>query len=751
MTAPPVRGKWLQRSWLVGTLVVGLLAAPFAASDSPDEGQSAAAAEVPSKVLPDPTAAMAGYFIENVGQATDGVRFYTTGNPSLAFLDDGVMFVISEKRRSGLGLEDIPARQSPGLGPTADISRSPTSHAYLIRFEGANRILPAGNDELSFHSNFFTGADSGLWRKGVRNYGEVVYSALYDGVTLAYHVTPQGTKYEFLVERGGDPSRIVMTYSGVDSIGLDRGDLVVLTPLGEVRDSAPVAFQGRDAVSCTFVLRAPRSVGFACASRDPSRLLVIDPLIYSTFLGGPGYGGCISIDVGPQGNAYLTGWRDAPGFPVTPGAVNRTYHGGEEAFIAELDATGGSLVYATYIGGSGDDRGYALVLDPGGFAVITGRTNSPDFPVTAGAFSTSYGGGGVFGDAFITKLSPDGSALAYSSYLGGSSDDTASGITLDTVEDVYITGETYSDDFPVTPGAFQGTMKASSAAFVAKLDPTGSALAYSTFLAGSAFSEGVGVKVDVAGNAYVFGFAGWRDFPVTQGAFDTTFDGASDAFVTKLNPAGTGLVYSTFLGGSRWEVADAMRLDAFGSAYLVGLTASPDFPVTPGAYSTVYHIPGVSEGDGFVTKLNPTGTALVYSTFLGGTDWDEIFGIALDSSGNAYLSGTTISADFPTTPDALNRRLQNQDGFVAELDFRGSALLFSTLLGGYSTEATLGIQVDAARDVYTAGWTYSSDFPVTPAAFDRSRSGSPDGFVAKLGIPTGSNTLPRLFWTGAPQ
>jgi hypothetical protein len=454
-------------------------------------------------------------------------------------------------------------------------------------------------------------------------------------------------------------------------------------------------------------------------------------LIYSTYLGGSGTlngsDGATAIAVDGSGNAYVTGNAYSSDFPVTSGAFQTTNkaaaNGVSTVFLAKLNATGTALVYSTYLGGSGTavevpfsgDSGKAIAVDAEGNAYATGETYSTDFPVTQGAFQTASKAASAGANAFVAKLNPAGTALAYSTYLGGSGNsqygnpqDSGNAIAIDSAGDAYVAGQAVSTNFPVTPGALQpaleGPAKSAENAFVAELNPAGSGLVYSTYLGGSSSDFATGVAVDTAGDAYVTGSATSTDFPVTQGAYQTTNQGShsslSNAFVSKLNPGGTELLYSTYVGGSGGPVwlmptlaflaGDApagIAVDSLGDAYIAGSTASANFPVTPGAYQTVNNdqtVDSVGGENAFVTELNPAGTGLVYSTYLGGDgvnplDYtfaalgygggDGANGLALDRSGNVYIAGGATSADFPVSQGAFQTTIHSTgNAFVAKLE-----------------------------------------------------------------------------------
>jgi hypothetical protein len=346
----------------------------------------------------------------------------------------------------------------------------------------------------------------------------------------------------------------------------------------------------------------------------------------------------------------VTGATQSTDFPTTAGAFQATIGGSGNAFVTKLDPAGSALVYSTYLGGSGDiNTGSGIAVDADGNAYLTGWTNSTNFPTTKQAFQPVFSGGY---DVFVTKLDPAGSALVYSTYVGGTRFDEAHGIAVDAGGNAYVTGFTDSTDLPTTPGVLQPTLSGSSEdAFVTKLDPTGSALIYSTYLGGAFIDSGSGIAVDANGNAYVAGWTNSHNFPTTPGAFQPIkLSVGADAFVTKLNPAGTGLVYSTYLGGDRNDTGEGIAVDADGNAYVTGTSDSTNFPTTFGAVQPTFR---GGFGDAFVTKLDPGGSAVVYSTYLGGSGREEGSGIALDVHRNAYVTGATRSADFPTTPGAV--------------------------------------------------------------------------------------------------
>jgi hypothetical protein len=650
------------------------------------------------------------HFEANKGQIDEQVKFLARGKGHTIFLTPSETVLVFAQREHN-------ART-----------------ALRMTFVGANpepRLV--GAEELPGKANYFVGNDPAKWRTNVPTYAKVHYENVYPSIDLIYYGNQRQLEYDFVVGPGADPKRIVLAFRGADKLEVDAtGDLVLHTSGGVVRQRKPFIYQEVDGVrreiAGGYVLKDARRVGFEVATYDASRRLVIDPvLFYSTYLGGSSTDGGGGVAVDAAGNAYTTGITSSTNFPTTAGAFDTTGGGAGDAFVTKLNPTGSGLVYSTYFGGSNDDFGRGIAVDAMGNAYVTGSTASTDLPTTLGAFQTAFGGSRT--DAFVMKLNPTGSGLVYSTYLGGSREEGGLALAVDALGTAYVTGETDSGNFPTTPGAFQTTLGIGRSAFVTKLDPAGSALVYSTYLGGSQIDSGRGIAVGATGNAYVTGFTSSSDFPTTPGAFQTTLGGGLAAFVTKVDPTGSALVYSTYLGSGGTD-GNAIAVDTAGNAYITGSTASTDFPTTAGAFQTTG---GGSFNDAFVTKLNATGSGLVYSTYLGGTEPDGGFGIAVDSAGNAYVGGTTQSTDFPTTSGAFQTTLGGGlDTFMTKLNPTGSGLVYSTYLGGSDDDRGSPIAVDTFGNATVTGLTLSTDFPTTPGAFQTILGGGEDAFVAKI-------------------
>ncbi|MET0624693.1 MAG: carboxypeptidase regulatory-like domain-containing protein [Pyrinomonadaceae bacterium] len=622
-----------------------------------------------------------------------------------------------------------------------------------IRLLGASREARArGLGELEGKSNYLVGRDPSRWRTNVPNFARVKYEGVYPGVDVVYYGNQRQLEYDFHLAPGADANLIRLSVEGADGLRIDEGgDLVLPTVSGEVRQHAPRAYQEIAGVSRTiasrYVLKGANGVGFELGDYDKSLPLVIDPVVsYSTYLGG-GADSAYSVAVDAEGNAYVTGSAESWDFPVTGDALQPTRGGNaphrmaSDAFVAKLNPSGTALLYSTYLGGNGDEEaGMSIAVDGSGQIHVAGFTNSADFPTTPGAFRNASAGGR---ELFVAKLDAAGASLAYSTYLGGSGDEFGAELALADGGAVYVGGTTSSADFPVTPGALRtqpgGGVPGTQDGFVAKLSPTaGAGLIFSTFLGGVGYHRVDGIAVSMGGDdsVYVTGDTQSPDFPVTPNVFQPglTGDGSSsDAYVTRLNSSGTAAIFSTFLGGEYGEGGTAVAVDAAGAAYVTGWTDSLSFPVTPGVFQRVNASGGVKA---FVTKLGADGASLSYSTYFGGSNNDRANAIAVDAAGNAYVAGETYSYDLPVTLGALqpNNAGGFFDGFVLKLNPTGTSAPYVTYLGGADWDSVQGVAVGPDGGVFLTGFTNSYDFNVSPLAFQPNRGGGggSDAFVTKL-------------------
>ena len=644
-------------------------------------------------------------FIENQGQVDEAVKYYVkTSRQTVYFTEENIVFDLI--RPDGAVADDTVDRL-----------------VFSLDFMGANRqhaIEGSAKDDAVV--NYFIGNDPENWYANVPTYRELVYRDIYPNIDLRLYGNGGMLRYDFVVNPGATPEAIALAYNGIDSLAIIDGEIVIGTAFGDMVQSQPYIYQqiGDEVVEVEggFRLGSDNTYGFHVAAYNNYYPLIIDPLLfhYSTYLGGllsdVGYG----IAVDSEGNAYVTGYTASANFP-TQNPYQGTLLGDSDVFVTKLAQDGASLVYSTYLGSQGDEAGHDIAVDVEGHAYVTGYTtsSSPPFPTTSGALQTAHCGGR---DAFVTMLSRDGDFLVYSTYLGGGDDDEGNGIALDWQNHAYVTGKTlssYPARFPTNLGAFQTANAGGWDAFVTRLTPAGNAFVYSTYLGGSYTDEGWDIAVDVEGHAYVTGktWFGWPDaFPTTANAFQTASAGSGDAFVTRLAPQGNVLRYSTYLGGEDIDYGYGIAVDSVGNAYVTGQTQSTDFP-TQNPYQGTF----AGWHDVFVTKLSGRGDFLVYSTYLGGEGADYGRGIALDSEDNAYVTGYTNSDDFPTQNAYQGTYYGHEDVFVTKLASDGNALVYSTYLGGGAEDRGRDITVDSNAHAYVTGSTQSSSFPTTPHAF----------------------------------
>ncbi len=614
-----------------------------------------------------------------------------------------------------------------------------------MQFVGANTQPEIrGVDRQTAVSNYLIGNDPSRWQRNVANFGKVQYNGVWPGIDLVYYGNQRNLEYDFVVSPGGDPRQIRMRMAGAKALHVAAdGSLLLDVQGGTLTAHAPVVYertlQGQKKVAGRYTLKGQSEVGFEIENYDPSNTLVIDPILsYSTYLGGSGDDIGTGIAVDTAGNAYVVGYTNSPNFP-TVNALQSSNAGGVDAFVSKINAAGSALVYSTYLGGSSADRGNAIAVDTNGQAFITGATSSANFPHTGPLTSIQSSLLGT-SNAFVAILTSTG-ALVTASFLGGSQSDSGNAIALDTQGNIYIAGSTTSPDFPFT--SIISDTSGNGDAFVTKIASTASSITYSLKIGGSASDSAEGIAVDANQNAYVSGQTSSNDFP--QGSPIQSFygGGASDAFLAKVNPTGTGLVYSTYIGGSGADDGIAVAIDGSGNAYVAGSTTSNNFPLVQPLQSTF------ASKAGFATKVNSSGTSLVYSTYLGN---DQADAIKVDASGNAYVAGSTSGSTLP-----LAAPIQSTSGvlsaFITILSPTGNSTPFSTLLGGTQQQRALGLALDANKNIYVTGFTNSNNFPlVNPIQSTYGGGGggaipAGDAFVAKI-----LNTQATLTVTaGTPQ
>ncbi|OGL45400.1 MAG: hypothetical protein A2161_18570 [Candidatus Schekmanbacteria bacterium RBG_13_48_7] len=632
------------------------------------------------------------YFIKNLGQIdNESVQYYMKSPGKDVYLTDtGVVMdfynIINDRNKEMNGWQTVSLRhhqsdmtQTESL-PLSQLNEN--SKCLLVRkegvvikmnFIGADLLCAEGENKLITKLHYFLGNNPNNWRSNLLTYKDIIYKNIYTGIDLRFCANPEKLKYQFEILPSGNPSDIKIRFTGIDEISIDNnGNMIIRTPKGNFIDEKLYVYQMINGKKVKISAQLHLIDNHTCVFKI-ERYDAERPLI------------------------------------IDPG-----------------------IVFSTYLGISVGEQ-TLIIVDSTGSVYITGDTFSSIFPTTLGAYDTSFNGAE---DAFISKLSADGSTLLYSTFLGGSDDDFGHAIALDGSSNIYVAGITVSPDFAVTPGAFDTSYNGGASwgtdVFVSKLSADGSRLIYSTYIGGSkdepdfdfGFDVGVGLAVNGFGNAYVTGFTESTDFPTTSGAYNTQYKGLYDVFVSKINADGSNLLFSTFIGEA---IGTDIVLDGSGNVFVTGLTWTTEFPTTLDACDTSYN----GNADVFVSKLNADGASLIYSTFIGGNDVDQGNSIDIDSAGNAYITGYLRSTNFPTTPSCFDISYTGAiDAFVCKLSADGSTLIYSTYLGGSGRDEGKSIAVDATGNAYITGTTNGSiDFPVTPDAFDKSPHGV---FISKL-------------------
>lgn len=671
------------------------------------------------------------YFTENKGQWEESVKFRCDAGDAVVWIcKDRIVyqFLQSVEQPGRADQSGSFAHENGALG--ADRVKTVEQLVVTAKFVDANPNAQAtGKSPSEFRYNYFLGSDGSRWQTDVRNFQSIRMLDVYPGVDLNFFADSEGRfTYQYDLAEESVGKQVKIEYEGIETASKNQsGRFVAATRLGEIAGLiADPTVAKSSSLKRNSIFDSPAS-----PPEDVSESALRSPqavsLIYSTFLGGSDMDYSWDMAVDKNGNIYIAGHTYSGDFPH-PNAYDSTFDGGfGDVIVAKLSADGQTLVYGTYLGGSHIEASQCIAVDSIGQAFVAGSTSSTDFP-TQNAYDATVAGQ----DAFVTKLSANGNALIYSTLLGGDSYETPFSIVTDKFGSAYVTGETFSTDFPKV-NAFDAVLGGSRDVFVTKFSPSGTALTYSTYLGGTDNDVARCIAVDGSGAAYVTGQTNSFNYP-TQNAYDATAGGfGEDAFVTKLSAAGNTLVYSTYLGGSNDDWGYGIAVDGLGNAYVTGGTYSSNFPRLNAFDSTQA---GSSE-DVFVTKFSSAGNTLGYSTYLGGTSSDRGVDIEVDGSGSAYVSGYTSSSNFPTKDAYDSTANGSLDAFVTKLATAGNALVYSTYLGGVNHDTGIELELDASNNVYLSGNTGSPNFPHVNAV-DTSLSGFQDGYIAKLSVGGGA-------------
>jgi hypothetical protein len=674
----------------------------------------------------------ANFFIENKGQWPKEVRYLASiGGMNAWITNSGVVydyyqitgnFCHDQIRNLPLNQKDEIARENTNI----------KGNVVKMILEGANinaESNPRGIQESYY--NYFIGNNPTKWASYVKLCNEVLFEDVYPGIDIRYYFDKGLIRYDYIAKPGADISQINLKITGSEGYNINkRGELTLNTSLGDVEHGKLYAYQQlgniQYEISCSFSKTIDGNVGITAGNYNPALALVIDPLIYSTFIGGGNDDYGLSIAIDGSGNTLISGNTLSTNYPTTTGAYDLNNNGGTQTgdvFVTKLNANGSVLIYSTFIGGNDDDAGSSISIDVNGNAFIAGNTLSTNYPVTSGAYDVSHNGNN---DVFVTKLNATGSALIYSTFIGGSNDDFGYSIVIDKIGNGFITGNTLSSNYPTTTGAYDISYNGNYDLFVTKLDISGSDLVYSTFIGGSSDDKGLSIAIDTNGNSFITGYTSSGSYPTTTGAFDVSYNGSYDAFVSKLNATGSSLLYSTFIGGGNDDRGASIAIDIRGNAFITGYAAS--CPTTTGAYD----VSNNGSFDVFVSKLNTSGSKLVYSTYIGGSTDDRGQAIAIADS-CAIVTGITISSNYPATIGSYDTNYGGTwDVFVSKLNASGSSLVYSTFIEGSTTEEAGSLVIDGMGNVIIAGYTMSTDYPITSGAYKTTQSGDYDAFVTKI-------------------
>jgi hypothetical protein len=715
------------KSWSLVFLICLIIVFDFFISCNEADAKDAGVVATENARIEKAYASLPLSFIRNDGQTDARVAFYETGLGHTTFFTKDGVYLSLNKGQSPQGIAG---------GVVDEFVRMSFVGAYE---ELGNAPEIDGEGLLRGRVNYFNSSSSAGWMTDIPTYEAVVYREVYDGIDLRFYGNNSQLEYDVIVSPGSEVAKVVFSYEGIKGLRVaDKGDLEISLENGKIVQKRPYIYQEIDGERVevdgrfrVFDNHADTgfTYGFRVASYDKARVLVIDPvLVYSTYLGGSYEDYVKEIAIDDVGNIYITGGTSSTEFPVKDHIKGEGGGGSTrdtDVFVTKMNADGTELIYSTYLGGSTFDYGATIDVDKLGNTYITGLTLSDDFPVKNPIQATIAGSD----DIFVTKIDATGSRIVYSTYLGGGAGngENTTGSALDDSGNIYITGRTWSTDFPMV-NPIQGTNAGSADAFVTKINSEGTAIVYSTYLGGSDQDEGWGIAVDSSGNAYVSGRTLSFDFPIKRAMQRKYAGGLYDGFVTKINPEGTDVVYSTYLGGSGQDEVWSIAVDNAENVFVTGKTSSVDFPLKKpiqDGYAGGLH-------DGFVTKINSRGRRIVYSTYFGGSGDDGFGGIKLDTLGDLYFSGWTDSIDFPLVYPIQDTYGGGwNDAVAVKITADGSAIAFSTYLGGSDMDYANDIAVNELGDFYIVGNTKSIDFSVKNPIQD-GLAGIMDVFIVKI-------------------
>jgi len=665
------------------------------------------------------------FFTLNLGQWDDELLFIgNTKFGSVGFAENGVYFNLR--------------------GPE-------TGHVLKYTFVNCNQVKPVGEDKCSHYNNYFIGNDESKWASFVPNYKKVRYEELWDNIDLVYYFNEEGLKYDLVVMPGGDYENIQFQVEGQEKIKLNNGKLQI--EYGNIvlfHEDIPFSYYSHDhsIIPSEYEINNDIIV-FNLDICDTTKEIVIDPLVFSTFLGDSNdeIGNAITID--SKNCSYVTGYTMSTNFPTSSGSYDDSHNGHMDCFVTKIDASGSNMIFSTYIGSGGMEISYDIEVDSKENIIITGITGDSDYPTTSNAIDRSHNGAN---DGFITKLNPSGSNLIFSTFIGGSFDEVSSSIKIDSDDNIVVIGNSRSDNFPTVTGCYDTTINGQSDVFLLKINSTGSSIIRSTFIGGGDIDEGYDLQINSQGNIVFTGTTKSSDYP-TLNPFDSSINGNLDSYISIVDKNLTNLLYSSFLGGNDHDESFCIDLDNNDNIIASGYTRSNNFPITENAFQGEKS----SYADIFISKFGPSGQKLIFSTFIGGTDDDIAYGLYVDLVGDIYTCGLTLSKDFPCNEKSYrsNPPTGSHEGFFLKMNTNGTKLLNSTYWASDDhMDYCKDIYVDEYRNLYVTGVTdkgylQPTNFPITPNAYDTTHNEGDEVFVSKMKFS--SKPLPPVGLFGYPE
>ncbi|MBN1538879.1 MAG: hypothetical protein JW939_01950 [Candidatus Thermoplasmatota archaeon] len=675
-----------------------------------------------------------GFFVENRGQWESDIHFMARtvfGNVALGdgFVSYSIVRMNAEEK------EDLSGALGPHREPSSDLF---TLTEIRVHYEGSDRSTPAGRCRLRSYSNYFLGSDPDGWVSRAGHFERVIYTDLWDSIDLEFYFGDDGPKYDIILHPGADPDLVslrvdssVLPVVGEHEIGFEVNGEILLV------DGCLRTFYEDDGgeVGSRFETRPKNTIGLRLEGYDMSRTVVVDPLVYATFIGGSRFDNCYDCELDASGNVIIGGDTASEDFHAGDRTYDTTYNGGYDLFVMKFDPSGRNLIFTTFLGGGYSETHCYIEIDGNGDIFVMGSGGGEDFPVTPGAYDTNpYGSDRIT----LSKLSSDGTRLLASTFFGGSSLDLGFAMTLDNMDRPYITGYSWSKNLPTTSGVLQPESPGGHHdAFVSCLSSNLSVLVRSTYIGGEGRDEGYGLNIDAHGNVIVTGQTDSPDYPTTVDANVTHHMGGADGFLMVLDPTMTSMIYSTFIGGSSEDRGYDIEIGSRNRLYLTGFTGSSEFYVTPGAYQKPNSPVGYAF-DVFLMKFDLSGKKLEYSTVIGGNERDYGISMKLDDRGQVYITGLTESPDFPTTYNAdYTVHNGNKDIFFTMFNLTMNKILYSTFMGGTVQGNDEGYDIELTGDLDAWITGYSSDylFNVTPDAFDGVSPGGNEGVLVKFHVP----------------